>query len=141
GEFGQRVSEVGAVFDRTEVTSGSRREAVAELVDGPQVDTGRVEREPVAVVDAGVLAEAVQEDDGSARLGGRPVPVVGAAPRVLDERHATTAARCAPNRKHSDQVGHQPSAISLAEWQVTLLMVQVSAVLPIARGGYPHEYS
>ena len=54
-------------------------QAVPELVDRPQVDAGGVEREPVAVVHAGVLAEAVQEDDGGAGLGGGPVPVVGAA--------------------------------------------------------------
>ena len=59
-----------------------------ELVDGPQVDARGVEREAVAVVDAGVLAEAVQEDDGGARLGGGPVPVVRAAPVVIDEWHA-----------------------------------------------------
>ena len=46
---------------------------------GPQIDTDGSERETVAVVDAGVLAEAVQEDDGCPRFAGGPVPVVSPA--------------------------------------------------------------
>ena len=87
GELGQRVGQCRAVLDRAEVAAGARAQAVPELVDGPQVDACGVEREAVAVVDAGVLAEAVQEDDGGARLGGGPVPVVGPAPLVVDEWH------------------------------------------------------
>ena len=80
GEFGQRVGQRRTVLDRTEVAAVTGAEAVAELVDGPQVDACGVQREAVPVIDAGVLAEAVQEDDGRAWLGGGPVPVVGAAP-------------------------------------------------------------
>jgi hypothetical protein len=35
-----------------------------------------------------VLAEAVQEDDGGARLGGGPVAVVHPAPGVVEDWHA-----------------------------------------------------
>ena len=66
GELGQRVGQVGAVDDRAEVAARARAEAVAELVDRPQVDARGVEREAVAVIEAGVLAEAVQEDDRGA---------------------------------------------------------------------------
>ena len=59
-------------LDRTEVAALARTQPVAELVDRPQVDARGVECEAVAVVEAGVLAEAVQEDDGGPRLGGRP---------------------------------------------------------------------
>src|SRR6201999_1842386 len=98
-------------LDRTEVAAVAGAEAVAELVDGPKVDASGVQGEAVPVVEAGVLAETVQEDDGGARLGCSRVPVVGAATRVLDELHPTTAARCAANRKRSDQVGCRPCAI------------------------------
>ena len=80
--FGQSVSasarsELSAIDPKSPRVPGAQ--AVAELVDRPQVDARGVEREAVAVVEAGVLAEAVQEDDGGPRLGGCPVPVVGAA--------------------------------------------------------------
>ena len=65
GQLGEGVSQVRAVVDRAEVATGARAESVPELVDRPQVDTGGVEREAVAVIDAGVLAEAVQEDDAA----------------------------------------------------------------------------
>jgi hypothetical protein len=52
---------------------------VAELIDRPQVEASRVEREGVPVIDARVFAEAVQEDDGGPRVLGGPVPVVGLA--------------------------------------------------------------
>lgn len=60
---------------------------MSELVDGPQVDAGSVEGEAQPVVDAGVLAEPVQEDDGRRRLGSGLMPVVGAAAVVIDEGH------------------------------------------------------
>ena len=91
GEFGERIGQCRAVLDGAEVAAGARAEPVAELVDRPQVDAGGVECEAVPVVDAGVLAEAVQEDDDGAWLGGGPVPVVGTAPLVIDEWHALTA--------------------------------------------------
>jgi hypothetical protein len=61
---------------------------MAELVDRPQVDVGGIEREAVPVINAGVFAEAMQEDDDGTRLGRSPVAVLGSALRVLDERHA-----------------------------------------------------
>ena len=96
-------AEVGAVDDRPEVAAGARAEAVAELVDRPQVDAGGVEREAVAVIEAGVLAEAMQEDDRGAGLGSCPVPVVRAALRMVDERHSSTLA-CA--EEHFALFGH-----------------------------------
>ena len=90
------VSAVGqsrAVLDRAEVAAVAGAQPVAELVDGPQVDARGIEREAVPVVDAGVLAEAVQEDDGGPRLGGGPVAVVGPALWVIDERHAHDCSR------------------------------------------------
>src|SRR5262245_26899050 len=105
GEIGQGGGQSGTVLDRSEVATVSGAEAVAELIDRPQVDARGVQREAVPVIDAGVLAEAVQEDDGRAGLGRSPVPVVGAPLGVIDERHAMTAARCASNRKHSGQGG------------------------------------
>src|SRR5689334_8848828 len=105
GEFGQAVRQRGAVLERTEVAAVAGAEPMAELVDGPQVESCGVEREAVPVIDAGVLAEPVQEDDGRARLGGSPVAVVGPALRVIDEWHALTAAICASNRKRSGQGG------------------------------------
>ena len=94
GELGQRVGQIRAVRDRTEVAARAGAEPVAELVDRPQVDARGVEREAVPVVDAGVLAEAMQEDDDGARFLGRPVPVVGPALRVIDERHAHDCISC-----------------------------------------------
>src|SRR5205085_170091 len=83
GEFGQTVAECGAVLDRTEIAADAWAEAVPELIDCPQIDASSVQREAVPVVEAGVLAEAMQEDDGCAWLGGGPVPVVGAAFGVI----------------------------------------------------------
>ena len=88
GNLGQRVGQIRTVRDRTEVTARARAEPMAELVDGPQVEACGVEREAVPVVDARVLAEAMQEDDGGAWLLGGPVPVVGPALWMVDERHA-----------------------------------------------------
>ena len=68
GKFGQRIGEIRAVGDGAEIAAGARAEPVAELVDRPQVDSRGIEREAVPVVDAGVLAEAVQEDDDGARF-------------------------------------------------------------------------
>ena len=45
-----------------EVAAVTGGQAVPELVDGPQVDARGVQREAVAVVEPGVLAEPVQED-------------------------------------------------------------------------------
>src|SRR5262245_53238550 len=90
GDFGQGVGQSGTVLDRSEVAAVTGAQAVAELIDRPQVNACGVQREAIPVIDAGVLAEAVQEDDGRARLGGSPVPVVGAPLRVIDERHAMT---------------------------------------------------
>src|SRR5215470_5426793 len=104
GDGGQAVAQCCAVLDRAEVAAVSGGEAVAELVDGPQIDARGVEREAVPVIDARVLTEAVQEDDGGTRLGGGPVPVVGAALWVIDERHAMTAARAAADRKTLDRL-------------------------------------
>ncbi len=72
GEFGQGVGKVGAVGDRAEVTAVAGAQAVPELVDGPQIDACGVEREAIAVIDAGVLTEPVQKDDGGAGIGRRP---------------------------------------------------------------------
>ena len=69
-ELRELIGQCGAVLDGAEVTSVTGTEPVTELVDGPQVDAGSVQREAVAVIDAGVFAEAVQEDDRGARLGG-----------------------------------------------------------------------
>ena len=55
---------------------------MAELVDGPKVDARGVQCEAIAVVQPGVFTESVQEDDGGARIGYRPVAVVGAALRI-----------------------------------------------------------
>ena len=52
-----------------EVAALAWAQPVAELIDGPQVDARRVERETEPVVDAGVFAEAVQEDDCDLGLG------------------------------------------------------------------------
>ena len=68
GDLRQRIGQIRAVRDRTEVTARAGAEPVAELVDRPQIDACGVEREAVPVVDARVLAEAVQEDDDGARL-------------------------------------------------------------------------
>ena len=87
-KLGQRIGQIRTVGDGTEIAAGARAEAVAELIDRPQIDACGVEREAVPVVDAGVLTEAVQEDDSGAWFLGGPVPVVGPALRVLDERHA-----------------------------------------------------
>ena len=51
------------VGQRTEVAALARTQAVTVLVDRPQVDARGVECESVAVVEAGVLTVAVQEDD------------------------------------------------------------------------------
>ena len=64
---------------------------MAELIHRPQVDARRVQREPVPVIQAAVLAEAVQEDHRGPRILGRPVPVVGAPAVMVDERHAMTS--------------------------------------------------
>ena len=98
GELGQRVGEVRALLDRSEVPAGARTQPVPELVDRPQVDACGVEGEAVAVIDAGVLAEPVQEDHDGARLGRSPVPVVGLALLVVDEWHAHQCARVSANR-------------------------------------------
>jgi hypothetical protein len=93
GELGQRIGQIRAVLDGSEVAARARAEPVPELVDRPQVDARGVEREAVAVVNAGVFAEPVQEDHRRARLGGGPMPVVRVASLVLDEGHGHKCAR------------------------------------------------
>ena len=91
GELGQLVGQPDARLERREVPAVAWTEPVPELVDGPQVDACSIEREAVPVVDTGVLAEAVQEDDCGAGLFGGPVPVVGAAVVGVQEWHVQTA--------------------------------------------------
>ena len=97
GELGQRVGQIRAVLDRSEVAARARGQPVPELINRPQVDARGVERKAVAVVNAGVFAEPVQEDHRGARLGRGPVSVVRIASLVLDEGHAYKCARsCQP---------------------------------------------
>jgi hypothetical protein len=89
----QRGGQIRTVFDRAEVTARARAEPMTELVDGPQIEAGRVQREAVSVVDARVLTEAVEEDDGGPWLLGGPMAVVSPALWVIDERHAHDCSR------------------------------------------------
>ena len=91
GQLRQHVGQCRAVLDGAEVPALARGESVADLVDRPQVDSGGVEGESVAVVQPGVLAEAVQEDHRSARIIGGPVPEVSAAAVVVEKGHVMTA--------------------------------------------------
>src|SRR5919107_750821 len=95
-KLGQQVGQIGTRLDGPKVAASAGGQPVAELVDGPQVDARRVEREAVAVVDAGVLAEAMQEHNRGPRVGSGPVAVVGAALGVVDKRHVLTAAGAVP---------------------------------------------
>lgn len=68
-QFGEPLGECPAGFKGAEVAAFARRETVPELVDRPQVDARGVQSKAVAVIEAGVFAEPVQEDDGGSGLG------------------------------------------------------------------------
>ena len=70
---------------------------MTELVDGPQIDPGGVQRKPVAVVKTGVFPKSVQEYHGRARVRAGPVPVVHRAIVMVEEGHALNCTRFVAN--------------------------------------------
>ena len=92
-QCGQRIGEGGALLDGPELATFAGGEAVAELVDRPQVDTCGIEGESIPVVEAGVFAEPVQEYHRGPRVGDAPVPVVHPPALVIEERHGLDCTR------------------------------------------------
>ena len=93
GEWSYGAIDLEPEQFEAEVAALAWAQPVAELIDGPQVDARRVERETEPVVDAGVFAEAMQEDDRDLGLRDRPVPVVRAAGLNVQKWHDSDCTR------------------------------------------------
>ena len=90
---GQRIGESRTLLNGAELTAFARGEAVAELVDRPQVDACGIEGESIPVVETGVFTEPMQEYHRSPRICGGPMPVVHPPALVIEERHGLDCTR------------------------------------------------
>jgi hypothetical protein len=104
---------------------------MAELVDRPQVDACGIEGEAVPVIDAGVFAEAVQEDNDGARLARGPVAVVGATIWVIEERHGGEFSCDPPHMGMATEIRRAPMWLSYPEIPASCRPIAASGIKPL----------